>query len=87
MDPGSTQGNALEQQQAFWGRETGLERAALAQIERASTLPQAIIISGLRRTGTSSLLADPHTAHTQRRQGHIYLGRSSGVVTVVQFWR
>jgi predicted AAA+ superfamily ATPase len=47
----------VEQQQAFWGRETGLERAALAQIERAAAVPHAVIISGLRRVGKSTLLA------------------------------
>jgi predicted AAA+ superfamily ATPase len=47
----------VEQQQAFWGRETGLERAALAQVERAASVPHAVIISGLRRVGKSTLLA------------------------------
>ena len=47
----------VEQQQAFWGRDTGLERAALAQIERAAAVPHGVIISGLRRVGKSALLA------------------------------
>ena len=47
----------LEQFQAFWQRDTGIERAQLAEIERAAPLPHAVIISGLRRVGKSTLLA------------------------------
>jgi len=47
----------IEQQQAFWRRETGLERDGLAQVEKASAVPHAVIISGLRRVGKSTLLA------------------------------
>jgi predicted AAA+ superfamily ATPase len=47
----------LEQHQAFWQRDTGTERAQLAEIERAGNLPHAVIISGLRRVGKSTLLA------------------------------
>ena len=47
----------LEQFQAFWQRDTGIERTQLAQIERAAPLPHAVIISGLRRVGKSTLLA------------------------------
>lgn len=47
----------LEQFQAFWRRDTGIERAQLAQLERAAPLPHAVIISGLRRVGKSTLLA------------------------------
>ena len=47
----------LEQQQAFWQRETGVERARLDEIERAFPLPHAVVISGLRRVGKSTLLA------------------------------
>jgi len=47
----------LEQFQAFWHRDTGIERAQLAELERAAPLPHAVIISGLRRTGKSTLLA------------------------------
>ncbi len=47
----------LEQFQAFWQRDTGTERTQLAEIERASPLPHAVIISGLRRVGKSTLLA------------------------------
>lgn len=47
----------LEQHQAFWGRDTGIERTQLARLERAAPLPHAVIISGLRRVGKSTLLA------------------------------
>ena len=47
----------LEQQQAFWRRETGVERSRLSEIERALPLPHAVVISGLRRVGKSTLLA------------------------------
>jgi len=47
----------LEQEQAFWQRETGIERVQLAAIELAAPLPHAVIVSGLRRVGKSTLLA------------------------------
>ncbi len=47
----------LEQLAAFWRRDTGIERDALAELERAAPLPHAVIISGLRRAGKSTLLA------------------------------
>lgn len=47
----------LEQHQAFWRRDTGIERTQLAQLERAAPLPHAVVISGLRRVGKSTLLA------------------------------
>ena len=47
----------LEQFQAFWGRDTGIERTQLAELARAAPLPHAVIISGLRRAGKSTLLA------------------------------
>jgi uncharacterized protein len=47
----------LEQQQSFWQRETGVERAQLIEIERALASPHAVVISGLRRVGKSTLLA------------------------------
>ncbi len=47
----------LEQFQAFWQRDTGIERTQLAEIERAARSPHAVIISGLRRVGKSTLLA------------------------------
>ena len=47
----------LEQFQTFWQRDTGIEREQLIEIERAASLPHAVIISGLRRVGKSTLLA------------------------------
>lgn len=47
----------LEQFQAFWRRDTCIERAQLADLERAAPLPHAVIISGLRWAGKSTLLA------------------------------
>jgi predicted AAA+ superfamily ATPase len=47
----------LEQFQAFWRRDTGIERTQLAELERAAPLPHAVIVSGLRRAGKSTLLA------------------------------
>ncbi len=47
----------LEQRQAFWQRDTGIERTNLAEIQSAAMLPHAVAISGLRRVGKSTLLA------------------------------
>jgi uncharacterized protein len=47
----------LDQMQAFWQQDTGIPRARLAEIELAAGLPHAIVISGLRRVGKSTLLA------------------------------
>lgn len=47
----------LEQFQTFWQRDTGIERDQLVAVERAAPLPHAVIISGLRRAGKSTLLA------------------------------
>lgn len=47
----------LEQAQSFWRRDIGIERDQLAEIQRAAALPHAVIISGLRRAGKSTLLA------------------------------
>lgn len=47
----------LEQFAAFWRRDTGIERDALAELERTAPLPHAVTISGLRRAGKSTLLA------------------------------
>jgi uncharacterized protein len=47
----------LEQFTAFWRRDIGIQRDALAELERAAPLPHAVIISGLRRAGKSTLLA------------------------------
>ncbi len=47
----------LEQFEAFWQRDTGIEREKLADIQKAASVPHAVIISGLRRVGKSTLLA------------------------------
>lgn len=47
----------LEQSESFWHRELGTERFKLREVEKAALLPHAIIISGLRRVGKSTLLA------------------------------
>ncbi len=47
----------LEQFQAFWQSDTGVERTRLAEIMRAASSPHAVIVSGLRRVGKSTLLA------------------------------
>ena len=47
----------LEQYDSFWQRDTGIARTKLAEVERAASLPHAVIISGLRRVGKSTLLA------------------------------
>lgn len=47
----------LEQFETFWQRDTGVERSKLAEIQSAADAPHAVIISGLRRVGKSTLLA------------------------------
>lgn len=47
----------LSQFEAFWKLDTGLERAKLAEIEQAVRAPHAVIVSGLRRVGKTTLLA------------------------------
>jgi len=47
----------LEQFQFFWGLETGIQRTQLLEVELAGKVPHAVIISGLRRAGKSTLLA------------------------------
>jgi hypothetical protein len=47
----------LEQFEAFWRRDTGIVRTRLADVEQAAPLPHAVIVSGLRRVGKSTLLA------------------------------
>jgi predicted AAA+ superfamily ATPase len=47
----------LEQFQAFWQRDTGIVRTLLSEVERVKDIPHAVIVSGLRRAGKSTLLA------------------------------
>ena len=61
----------LEQFQSFWGTETGIVREQLHEVERAANSPHAVIISGLRRAGKSTLLAQ--LAHNLGEQTFYYL--------------
>ncbi len=47
----------LEQFETFRQVDTGIPRTRLAAVEQATSLPHAIVISGLRRVGKSTLLA------------------------------
>ena len=47
----------LEQFDSFWKRDTGIPRDQLVEVEKAASLPHAVILSGLRRVGKSTLLA------------------------------
>ena len=47
----------LEQFQTFWQKDAGLPRAQLAAVERVMAAPHDVIVSGLRRVGKSTLLA------------------------------
>ncbi|OGR07815.1 MAG: hypothetical protein A2511_12595 [Deltaproteobacteria bacterium RIFOXYD12_FULL_50_9] len=47
----------LEQYNVFLARDTGIERERLREVEQAAEAPHAVIISGLRRAGKSTLLA------------------------------
>jgi predicted AAA+ superfamily ATPase len=61
----------LEQFDLFWKRDTGIPRDRLAVIEQAVSLPHAVILSGLRRVGKSTLLAQ--MAHKLGRDAFYYL--------------
>ncbi len=61
----------LEQFQAFWQRDAGIEREKLADIEKAAGVPHAVIISGLRRVGKSTLLAQ--VAHRLGEDAFYYI--------------
>lgn len=61
----------LEQFDSFWKRETGIPRDRLANVEKAASLPHTVIVSGLRRVGKSTLLAQ--MAHKLDRDAFYYL--------------
>lgn len=61
----------LEQFDAFWERESGIQRSALATVEKAVSLPHAVIIFGLRRVGKSTLLLQ--IAHKIGKNNFYYL--------------
>jgi hypothetical protein len=47
----------IEQFESFWQKDIGVERSKLKEVEQAAPLPHAVIVSGLRRVGKSTLLA------------------------------
>jgi uncharacterized protein len=47
----------LEQFEFFWNLDTGIVRTQLSQVESARNVPHAVIVSGLRRVGKSTMLA------------------------------
>lgn len=59
----------LEQFEVFWRYETGMIRTQLSKLEQTDALPHAIIISGLRWVGKSTLLAQ---RAYQMGQGQFY---------------
>ena len=61
----------LEQFQSFWGTETGIVREQLSEVEQAANSPHAVIVSGLRRAGKSTLLAQ--MAHRLGEETFYYL--------------
>lgn len=61
----------LEQSETFWRYDTGTIRTQLVEIERARSSPHAVIISGLRRAGKSTLLAQ--MAHGLGQEAFYYL--------------
>ncbi len=61
----------LEQSKAFQQRDLGVERTQLASVEKAANAPHAVIISGLRRVGKSTLLAQ--LAHRIGHDSYYYV--------------
>lgn len=47
----------LDQWEVFWQQDVGIEREQLTTLKQALTLPHAVVISGLRRVGKSTLLS------------------------------
>lgn len=60
-----------EQFEAFWHRDPGIVRDKLAEVEQAAALPHAVIVSGLRRVGKSTLLAQ--MAHKLGEESFYYV--------------
>jgi uncharacterized protein len=61
----------LEQSDAFWQHDPGTVRTKLADIEQAAGVPHAVIVSGLRRVGKSTLLLQ--MAHKLGRDSFFYV--------------
>ncbi|MBN2387235.1 MAG: ATP-binding protein [Anaerolineales bacterium] len=57
--------------ESFRKRDTGIPRDRLADVEQAAGLPHAVIVSGLRRVGKSTLLAQ--MAHKLGKEAFYYL--------------
>lgn len=62
---------ALEQFRSFWESDTGIEREKLIDLKKAKDSPHAVIISGLRRAGKSTLLAQ--MAHCLGKETFFYI--------------
>jgi uncharacterized protein len=60
-----------EQFDTFWSRDTGVKREALRELGDVTASPNAVIITGLRRVGKSTLLAQ--LAHQLGRDQFYYL--------------
>ncbi len=61
----------LEGFQSFWGSDLGILREKLREVERAKDSPHAVILSGLRRAGKSTLLAQ--MAHRLGKETFYYI--------------
>lgn len=61
----------IEQMDSFLEKDTGVQRKKLAEIKTAASLPHAVIVSGLRRVGKSTLLAQ--LAKTLEEDSFYYL--------------
>ncbi len=61
----------LEQFDSFWGKDVGIPRTRLAEVEKSASLPQAVIVSGLRRVGKSTLLLQ--MAHKLGKDAFYYI--------------
>lgn len=61
----------LEQFESFWQRDIGIERSKLKEVEKATPLPHAIVISGLLRVGKSTMLAQ--VAHKLGKDTFYYI--------------
>jgi uncharacterized protein len=61
----------IEQFDSFWRKDTGIPRSRLKDIQQAAHLPHAVIVSGLRRVGKSTLLAQ--LAHQLGQENFYYL--------------
>jgi len=61
----------LEQFQFFWELETGILRTQLTEVEQAGKVPHAVIVSGMRRVGKSTLLAQ--MAHRLGKEQFYYI--------------